>query len=206
MSKHAVVDPPFASARVLVISDFNCPYCFALNEWLTDLGAAQRIRWVGIEHLPELGAANRHPADDRATLAAEVADVTRRAPNLRIHTPDARVNSHFSLLLQNALEDDAPELAPRVRRDLFLAFWRGGRIPTNESMLAEFLAPYGIEMPYLDPDQLVDLHAWWTSQLDRIPAMIASTRVCHFGLQDKDTVRRFVDSALRESSPGPGCQ
>jgi len=42
------------SARVVVISDFNCPYCFTLNEWLAALGLADQVRWVGVEHKPHL--------------------------------------------------------------------------------------------------------------------------------------------------------
>jgi protein-disulfide isomerase len=33
------VQLPFPTARVLVVSDFNCPYCYTLNEWVHKLGA-----------------------------------------------------------------------------------------------------------------------------------------------------------------------
>lgn len=45
---------PFPTSRILVVSDFNCPYCYTLNEWVHLLGAGARVRWVGIEHRPDL--------------------------------------------------------------------------------------------------------------------------------------------------------
>ena len=79
MTKSSFLDPPFASARVLVISDFNCPYCFALNEWIHELGASNRVRWVGIEHLPSLTVESTPDPDAQALLRTEVATSVRRS-------------------------------------------------------------------------------------------------------------------------------
>ena len=59
--------PELQSSRILVISDFNCPYCFTLNEWLNQLGVAERVYWVGVEH-------NSH----RALLGAQLAGSTEK--------------------------------------------------------------------------------------------------------------------------------
>ena len=100
------VDLPFPTTRVLVVSDFNCPYCFTLNEWLEDIGAGARVRWVGIEHRPDLPHQGPNKEPDVDTLAREVADVQDRAPEVQVVRPDSWQNSRSALLVQNALEDD----------------------------------------------------------------------------------------------------
>ena len=158
------------------------------------------------DSLPSLTVESTPDPDAQTLLRTEVADVQERTPEVGLQLPEIRLNSHLALLLQNGLEDDAPEVAPLVRRDLFHAYWRGGTVPTSEAMLTDILDPYGLPVPFLDVEQLTELGQWWVRHVDRIPAMIAPTGVSHLGLQDKTTVRRFLDSALRESSAGPGCR
>ena len=52
------------SSRVLVFSDFNCPFCFTLNEWLEAEGLGSMVRWVGIEHRPDLPAGGANDGKD----------------------------------------------------------------------------------------------------------------------------------------------
>lgn len=199
------VDLPFPTTQVLVVSDFNCPYCFTLNEWLEDIGAGARVRWVGIEHRPDLPnhGPNREP--DVNTLAREVADVQGRAPEVQVVRPGSWQNSRSALLVQNALEDDAPELAHRVRTTIFRRYWQqGGEM--SEQVVAEALAEHGLAEPEPEPDHLAELTRWWKAALDRVPCMLAPTGVVHRGLQDVQAVRSFVNSALHSAGEGPGCR
>jgi predicted DsbA family dithiol-disulfide isomerase len=102
----SALPPELQSSRIVVVSDFNCPYCFTLNEWLNQLGVAARVYWVGVEHKPHLphdfAQANR--ADDLETLQREVSDVRRRAPEVGVQLPPVWVNSQQALLLQAAVE------------------------------------------------------------------------------------------------------
>jgi 2-hydroxychromene-2-carboxylate isomerase len=199
------------SARVVVISDFNCPYCFTLNEWLSDLDLAATVRWVGVEHKPHLpgGLQARNLPEDLSILEREVADVSRRAPEVGVTLPPVWVNSRRALLVQAFLEDEAPQLAHRVRRELFHAFWREGRDLSAADVIAAALDRAGVAPPGpegLDGAELDLITAWWAQDLDRIPCMLAPTGARHLGLQERPAVEAFVLGALRDRRDGHGCR
>ena len=197
---------PILSARVLVFSDFNCPYCFTLNEWIHSLGMSKRIRWVGVEHRPDLPQKIPNKAPDKALLSSEVSDVQSRAPEVAVKTPLGWLNSRTTLMIQNAIEDDYPELAPQLRSLIFRRYWHDGDLAINGESLKEDLGALGIELPFLEPDVLDEWSDWWKEELNRIPVMIAPNGLCHRGLQDFEAVRLFLNGALHEGLEGPGCQ
>lgn len=197
---------PLATTRVVVISDFNCPYCFTLNEWIHSFGASGRIRWVGIEHRPDLptSGANRH--EDKLQMEKEVEDVKHRAPEVGIVSPSVWANSRSALLVQNALEDEEPEKAHAFRRRVFQNMWQEPGIPDMATIVEESLATFDLPFPELEPEWLDELTAWWKTHLDRVPCMIAPTGILHEGLQDQAAVGSFLNSALHVASVGPGCE
>jgi len=196
---------PFVTSRVLVISDFNCPYCYTLNEWIHAMGAGARVRWVGIEHRPDLPMEGANAVRDLQTLEREVADVQRRAPEVEVVRPAGWWNSRKALLLQNALEDEEPEQAHALRRRIFRRYWHEG-VGISEADLQLALADVGLSDVEGEPEFLDELSAWWRETLDRVPCMLAPTGVAHLGLQDFPAVRSFLNSALRTGSAGPGCR
>ena len=200
-----MIAPPFLTSRILVISDFNCPYCFTLNEWLYELGVSDRVRWVGIEHRPDLPFKGENEQRDQTTLTTEVKDVMKRAPEVNVAQPSTWNNSRSALLYQNALEDDDPDLAPVIRRAIFQAYWREGQSISSDDFIRQLFIDHGAPFPELEPDYLQELSAWWKESLDRIPCMLAPTGVAHLGLQDKRSVSAYLNSALRETPAGPGC-
>lgn len=210
-SRSLAMPEELLSARVVVISDFNCPYCFTLNEWLADLGLTDRMRWVGVEHKPHLPPGFDQPnhPDDLGTLRGEVSDVQRRAPDLGVTLPPGRVNSRQALLLQAALEDEDPVRAPLVRRRIFRRFWLQGRNIASRAELDDCLAGFAVAPQselFLDADQVATITAWWAHTLDRIPCMLAPTGARYLGLQDRSEVEAFVLAALQEPPPAEGCR
>ena len=137
------------SARVVVISDFNCPYCFTLNEWLSDMDLAAAVRWVGVEHKPHLPTSllGRNHPEDLSTLQREVDDVRQRAPEVGVTLPPVWINSHRALLTQALLEDEQPGLAHRVRRELFRAFWHRGQDLSAPAVIEATLRQSGAMAP-----------------------------------------------------------
>lgn len=207
----AGLPPLLLSARVVVISDFNCPYCFTLNEWLSDMGLAAAVRWVGVEHKPHLptGLATGNDPDDRLTLEREVADIHRRAPEVGVNLPSVWINSRRALLVQALLEDEQPRLAHGTRRDLFRSFWHHGQDLSAELVIQAALEESGVAVPSedsLDPQELDLITTWWARELDRIPCMLAPTGARHLGLQDRMAVEAFVLGALRDRPEGDGCR
>lgn len=196
---------PFPTARVLVVSDFNCPYCFTLNEWVHRIGAGNRVRWLGIEHRPDLPTSGMNQPSDQATLAREVSDVQNRAPEVGVVRPARWLNSRRALLLQNAVEDDFPEIAPALRRAIFKTYWSEGA-DLDDVRLNRIAGELGLPSVDTDPGLLDETSAWWRSELDRVPCMLGPTGVAHLGLQDFRAVRSFLNSALRAGTVGAGCQ
>ena len=199
----------FRSSRVLVFSDFNCPFCFTLNEWLEELNLAGHVRWVGIEHRPDLPVTGTNMPADRELMLSEVAEVNRRAPELAVVPPNIWSNSRVALMLQNAVEDDFPEQAPTLRRKLFRSYWKEGKNFASRSFLNETLQRLdlpGLASIFLDEMQTNEQNTWWREQLDRLPAMLGPTGARHLGLQDKATVEAFVYGAVFEPVPGDGCK
>jgi predicted DsbA family dithiol-disulfide isomerase len=203
--------PELQSSRVVVVSDFNCPYCFTLNEWLNGLGVASQVFWVGVEHKPHLPSRvlDLNRAADLTTLSSEVSDVQRRAPEVGVALPPVWLNSQRALLLQAAVEVDEPQRAASLRTAIFRRFWReGGNIAAAEELDA-CQAEAGLEPSeerFLDPEQLSRITAWWAQALDRIPCMLAPSGARHLGLQDRAAVEAFVLGALHEPPPGPSCR
>lgn len=203
--------PELLGSRVVVISDFNCPYCFTLNEWITRLGLADRVRWVGVEHKPHLPRrfGDGNEPEDASTLTKEVADVRRRAPDLGVQIPPAWVNSRRALLLQAAYEADNPSEAWRLRSAIFRRFWRDGDNIASPEVLEACLNETGLDstpQTFLDEQELDGLTTWWSHELDRIPCLLAPTGARHLGLQDLPAVTAFVLGAVGEPPPGDGCQ
>jgi len=203
--------PELQSSRIVVVSDFNCPYCFTLNEWLNQLGVAARVYWVGVEHKPHLpldfDVINR--ADDFETLQKEVSDVRRRAPEVEVQLPPVWVNSQQALLLQAAVEAEEPALAAPLRTAIFRRFWHGQANIARTEDLASPQQEAGVdpaEDRFLDHQQLERLTGWWRLELDRIPCMLAPSGARHLGLQDRAAVQAFVLGALHEPPPGPACR
>ncbi len=211
MSDSDALLPELVSSRVVVVSDFNCPYCFTLNEWLNRLGVASRVWWVGVEHKPHLPTVLVDPnlPGDLKTLRDEVGDVQQRAPDLMVQLPPVWVNSQAALLLQATVEAEQPELAAPLRNAIFRRFWQhSGNIADPQELelclLEAGLAPDPHR--FLDREQLERLTSWWSVELDRIPCMLAPSGVRHLGLQDLAAVEAFVLGALHEPPPGPSCR
>ena len=198
-------DVPFATSRIVVVSDFNCPYCFTLNEWLGELGLSSAVHWVGIEHRPSLPREGGNSKEEVRTLSSEVADVLVRAPEVGVVQPSQWRNSHDALLLQNAVEYEAPELAPALRRAIFHAYWKDNNNISDVTVLQTILQQLAVDDLETEPEYLEELTEWWRTKVDRIPCMIAPTGVAHLGLQTKVAVESFINSALHDATAGPGC-
>ena len=76
----------------VVYADFNCPFCYALNEHLQALGLEDRVDYRSVQHAPAASSENTEISILTA-LSREVADVRRRAPSVQIATPLFRPGS-----------------------------------------------------------------------------------------------------------------
>lgn len=165
-------------------ADFNCPFCFALNERIMMLGDSGRVLWRGIEHLP--AASSRHPTlVDQAELVSEVGVVRKRAPEITLITPTFRpgtklVNS-LVLHLSRKLADNA-RLIAELRTLIYRSYWHRGQDISDPGVLRRCCNMIGIEYPDGDlpgsgADELADWQREWESPEFhcRLPALKSAT-------------------------------
>ena len=113
--------------RVVLYSDFNCPFCYAMHEQLWELGLAERVEWRGVQHAPYVpvpmaqwsGALN-------AELRQEVAMVGRLAPALPIAVPGGKPNTRAAIRTAAAVLARDRQQGEALVRALYIAFWRDG--------------------------------------------------------------------------------
>jgi hypothetical protein len=148
---------------------------------LHGLGAGASVRWIGVEHRPDLPLRGENRIHDLNTLGREVADVQRRAPEVGVVRPSFWTNSRDALLVQNAIEDEEPSRAFALRRLLFQSYWIEGQ-SLSLDLIREKVKDLNLQLPEVEPEYLEDLTDWWRQEVDRIPCLLSPTGVAHLGL------------------------
>ncbi len=140
------------TSGVLLYSDFNCPFCYAMHERLHACGVMDRVEWRGVQHGPHLPIPmarwNGQLLDE---LRHEVAMVGRLMPRLPIAVPAGKPNTRPAIeLAARVLGRDVGQGSALIRR-LYWWFWRDGRDISDVRVLREALASLG-----LDPQGLLE--------------------------------------------------
>ena len=85
-----------------VYADFNCPFCYALNERMFAKGQDHWIDFRLIQHAPEIHN-ERGNLELLSELTTEVAEVRRRLPSTEINIPMFRPSSAAATSLVKAI-------------------------------------------------------------------------------------------------------
>src|SRR5688500_19409468 len=101
-------------------ADLNCPFCYALDERIQQLGLTGLATWRGVQHLL---TAEQWRAETPALLVEEVDRVRQRAPELTINVPSRRPSSGLAILTLAELELSNRPAASRLRRALYAWLW-----------------------------------------------------------------------------------
>ena len=164
--------------KITVYGDFNCPFCYALNERLQVYGREFDIQWQSVQHIPYVDS--QSPSfQEQTQLTAEVAAVRKRAPEVQIVTPASRPNSATANLLMAACELRGDSQQSQLRTLIYRALWRSGEDISDPVVLAHLVAMAGLE-PIASGDAEEQLSAAWqriweTGEFDRrIPSMVNS--------------------------------
>tara|TARA_R110002096_G_scaffold44526_6_gene120142 strand:+ start:40230 stop:40838 length:609 start_codon:yes stop_codon:yes gene_type:complete len=197
------------TSRIIVYSDLNCPFCFILNEWLEANGQADRVRWRGVEHMPELAPALSESDEVQAELSREIASVRDRAPEIEISRPPNRPNSRLAIATLLSVEEAFPDRAAELRTLVFRALWQRGQDISSPAVLANVLKEAGIEAAFV-PAPNVSLaqecfEEWDQAKYCRIPALRAPTGATYLGLGDAKALHLFMGSALFDMARPGSC-
>lgn len=182
--------------QITVYADLNCPYCYVLNERLEQMSMAQSVRWLPVEHAPDLYEHSFTDAD-RQELTREVDDVRTRAPDISLMLPPTRPNSRQASKLLATVMLSHPEKAVGFRTAVYRALWQQGDDISDSEVLEQLLFSAGL--PRLQPasaaenDLLAWHSAWELGQFARnIPSMESSSGFKLLGFPPVDQLEKFL--------------
>ena len=142
-----------------VYADFNCPFCFALNERFSAIGLAAEVDWRPIQHAPDI-TSSRYSFESLSALTAEVMEVRRRVPELDIVTPSFRPGTALaSGLVTEAVVTD-PRKAALLRTLVYQALWRSGQDISDPKIMEKLVAQAGLNGLISSSSSREKLDAW----------------------------------------------
>jgi len=167
-ASHSGQDQGYLGAgNFVVYADFNCPFCYALNERLHALGLDDRVDFRSVQQAPSV--ADSTP--DLATLirmTRDVAELRRRAPSVKISLPLLRPNTAAAGQLLDTVAQQFPQRAGELRSSIFRALWVDGLDISRPEVLETLLDGLGIALPAggLVPGSQIPL---WQTEWDNDP-------------------------------------
>ena len=166
------------AGHLTVYADFNCPFCYALNERLHAMDLQERVEYRSVQHAPSISS-KQAGFKVLSELVAEVAEVRRRAPSTRINVPLFRPNTAAASMLVCAINKSDPAKVSQLRRRIFNALWIEGQDISSPDVLDALLDELNIEPPAdaVPPDkELAEWQALWDGNREydhNIPIVIS---------------------------------
>ncbi len=189
----------FGKVSFTVYADFNCPFCYALNERIFAMNLDHWIDFRLIQHTPEVHH-QRGSLELLSELTTEVAEVRRRIPSTEINIPMFRPGSAAATSLVYAIGRDDPVEAARLRRRIYRALWLDGEDISDPGILASLLLELDIEPPSQDNLSNEELTAWqseWANntEFDRnLPVIISECGETAIGFLLEPELDAFLES------------
>ena len=183
--------------RVVLYSDFNCPFCYAMHEQLWQLGLAERVEWRGVQHAPHLPVPMAQwNGPLAAELRHEVAMVGRLAPALPIAMPSGKPNTGAAILTAASVLSRDLRQGEALVRALYVAFWRDGVDLSNPAMLRN-LSGVTEEDVLEVPARIVQTveewdHEWRQTRQSGVPLLVSPEGEQLVGFVQASEVLQFV--------------
>jgi len=197
--------------KLAIYADFNCPFCYVLNERLLSLGLEQQLEWRTIEHSPR---ASFHMTDrsSKDELADEVRRVRQRAPEVIISLPEGRANTaHAINTMAKAIAID-PARAASLRGLIYRAYWIEGKDIGHPNVLAELVQLSGFSDILTAAELPEQVQAWqraWDNGPfdQRIPCLEnTATKQVFLGLPSQEQFQElYLQQALEQTESKDVC-
>ncbi len=183
--------------EVILYSDFNCPFCYALNERIHATGVAGRMQWRGVQHAPQLPIPMA-PAEPylRAELQDEASAIRRSAPEIAIAVPPGKPNTGPAIAAVAAAMVTNTAAAHILKDSLYRAFWRQGADLSDPKVLHKLARAAGLPEHGLahnvDATVAKWQDEWMGSGFRGVPAMLRSDGRRLEGLVSQQALQDFV--------------
>ncbi len=110
---------------IILYSDPNCPFCYALGERLDVLGLDGLVEWRGVQHAPMLAVPRAvHAPRMNVMIQQEVRAVQHLASEVPIQVVTGKPNTGPAIRLVAAAEQINARRARQLRLDLYRALWQ----------------------------------------------------------------------------------
>jgi diguanylate cyclase (GGDEF)-like protein len=143
----------------VVYADFNCPFCYALNERLHAMDLADRVEYRSVQRAP-LASSATPDLGTLVQLTGEVAELRRRAPSIQVAVPPFRPSTAAASKLLDAVSKQFPDRASELRRGIFRALWVDGLDISQQPVLDGLLADLDIALPPMDLAPSNEMTRW----------------------------------------------
>lgn len=196
------LSPSNPDSSIVVYSDFNCPFCYALNERLVQLGVAEQLEWRGVQHAPHLSVPLA-PAEPllRLELLREVAAIGHLASELPIQIPPGKPNTGEAIRWAAAALRVDVYKGHVFKDELYRAFWQRGADLSDPVVLRGLADAAGL--PSLSPGDADAERAtawersWRAAGVSAVPALVAPDGDGLMGLQPLPRLIAFLNRPRR---------
>jgi diguanylate cyclase (GGDEF)-like protein len=187
------------AGHFVVYADFNCPFCYALNELLHVAGLDDQVDYRSVQHAPAASSENVEIAV-LIGLSRKVAEVRRRAPSVQIALPLFRPGTAAAAQLLDRVSRQSPRLASRLRRAIFRALWVEGLDISLPEVLDSLLAQQDIHPESATTGSNDSLSAWqseWDNDSEfkgNIPVVISEQDEKVIGFPFESELNTFLQT------------
>ncbi len=194
------------STAVVLYSDFNCPFCYALGERLIAVASAHRVEWRGVQHAPYLPIPMASAgAALAAELSNEVSAIRRLAPEVPITLPRGKPNTGPAIRAVAAALKIDRERAHTFKDSLYREFWQRGADISDVAVLSELAKaaalPGELDVSEIQPAVSEWQQAWESNRLGGVPAMIRSDGAVLVELATREAIFDFLKGGANDSRP-----
>jgi diguanylate cyclase (GGDEF)-like protein len=192
----------------IVYADFNCPFCYALDERLHALGLGERVDYRCVRHTPS-ASSDQTGLEVLIELTREVAEVRRRSPSIEIAVPVFRPGTAPASAVYDLVSKKYPSRACNLRRLIFRALWVEGRDISRPEILQFLLDELGIDESTKDIEASDDLSSWqkqWDSGSEfecKLPIVISEQGEKVIGFPLEPELDAFLQTGSLMSDQAP---
>ena len=192
------------TSMIAVVGDLNCPFCFALNEWIDELGHGSSVGYFDIEHMASLTPETAATEAALAEMKAEYDRVLEKTcGDVSLTLPPKRPSSALAIASLLRVESVAPERVGEARTRLFRALWRESLDFSNPEVIREKLHDFDLgDFDDMSAELAVvreRTSRWLSGEINYIPAILSPTGVNYIGMGSKKALKVFFGSALFDS-------
>lgn len=152
---------------IQIYADLNCPFCYALSEWVDEAKLNHQVEWRLIEHDP---SASFQSYSDQALieLTEEIFIIRQRASDIKIRLPQGRTNARKAERLLSQVKLSHPEYFNPLKKSIYRAYWAEDSDIEDDQVLHRILNGVGLGALEIS-DQSDEQITSWTREWDAGP-------------------------------------